>query len=316
MRSAANNPPGQKRPPFCICRSVKISLFYNKAAGDGISLGELQERLKRAGYDVVRSLGRDDDTSALAEQPSKLVVAAGGDGTIAAAAKAVAGSNIPLAILPLGTANNIAKSLGINGALPELIESWRHAIPVPFDLGEASANGQTFAFVEGIGGGLIPSGISAADEAGDEDDETATEVRVADAICHFRDVLIGLKPTRFTLKADGADMSGDYLVVEVLNIGCVGPNIEFSPGVTPSDGLLSVVTAGEEYRDELLSYLDERMAGKTGHLSLPATLATNVEIGGRGNIHLDDRNRKAKALGNLSLRIQPAALSVLNSPAT
>src|SRR5690606_37860513 len=41
------------------------------------------------------------------------VVAAGGDGTVSTIAGALAGSPIPLAVLPLGTLNHFAKDLGL-----------------------------------------------------------------------------------------------------------------------------------------------------------------------------------------------------------
>jgi diacylglycerol kinase family enzyme len=44
---------------------------------------------------------------------ARLVVAAGGDGTVRACAQALAGTQVPLAIVPLGTANLAARALGI-----------------------------------------------------------------------------------------------------------------------------------------------------------------------------------------------------------
>ena len=241
-----------------------------------------------------------------------LVVAAGGDGTIAAAAKALAGSETPLGILPLGTANNIAKSIGIDAALPELIESWTHAAPEPFDLGTASGRQGDFLFVEGIGGGLIPSGISAAIAAG-EDETAEPEARVAAAIEHFRAALIQLTSCPFSLNVDGVDRSGDFLLVEVLNIPSVGPNIVLSSSVSASDGRLSVVTAGEEHRGALLSYFDDRIAGRPGQLSLPVTGATVVQVGAPAIFHLDDKNEAPANIGTLQLRIQPGAVRVLTN---
>ena len=289
---------------------MKISLLYNESAGEGISSDDLKDQIERGGHQVVQTVQRKVDISRVLDSPADVIVAAGGDGTIASAAKAVAGSGIPLAILPLGTANNIARSLGIDGALPELIEGWRHAVRVPFDLGTASRKHEDVAFVEGVGGGLIPAGISAAKKStdGDHDDVAA---QVAADIRHYYDVLVGMKPCRFTLSADGTDVSGDYLVVEILNIRSIGPNIVFSPDVTASDGFLSVVTAGEAHRGALLTYLEQRMAGMPGQLSLPSRRATRVEIDGCGALHLDDESEPAASVGALSLRIRPAALQVL-----
>ena len=224
---------------------MKVSLLYHESAGEGIAVEDLTAQIERGGHEVVRTVQREADLSVLLDPPGELVVAAGGDGTVAAAAKAVAGSNIPLAILPLGTANNIAKSLGVCGALPELIEGWQHAARTPFDLGAASGKDEDFLFVEGVGGGLIPAGMSAASQAPAGDNADAAAKVTAD-IRRYHEIMLHMAPCRISLAADGTDISGDYLVVEVLNIPSVGPNIVFSPDVTPSDGFLSVVTAGEE----------------------------------------------------------------------
>src|SRR6266480_6985749 len=44
---------------------------------------------------------------------ARMIVAAGGDGTVRACAQALAGTQVPLAIVPLGTANLAARALGI-----------------------------------------------------------------------------------------------------------------------------------------------------------------------------------------------------------
>ena len=292
---------------------MKVSLFYNTEAGSGISADEVTTHLRRAGHQVIATVPRGASSSDILNRHVDLVVAAGGDGTIAAAAKALAGSDTPLGILPLGTANNIAKSLGINDALPELIESWIHATAEPFDLGSVSAGQGDVLFVEGIGAGLVPSGIAAAIAAG-EDESALPEARVIDAIGHFRNALTRLKPQRFFLNVDGEDRSGDFLMVEILNIRSVGPNIVLSPGIDSSDGRLSVVTAGEEHRGVLLSYFDERLAGRSAELSLPEVGAAVVKIAGPPTFHLDDKVEGAAA-GGLEVQIRPAAVRVLTSAA-
>src|SRR5438034_8290885 len=50
---------------------------------------------------------------AIAERGNPLLVVGGGDGTIAAAASALAGTKTALGILPLGTLNHFARDLGI-----------------------------------------------------------------------------------------------------------------------------------------------------------------------------------------------------------
>jgi diacylglycerol kinase (ATP) len=64
-------------------------------------------------------------------------VAAGGDGTIGAVASQLAGSGLPLGILPLGTSNDTARSLGIPLDLGRAAEVIARGAPSPVDAGMA-----------------------------------------------------------------------------------------------------------------------------------------------------------------------------------
>jgi diacylglycerol kinase family enzyme len=76
--------------------------------------------------------GPDKASSAAAEIPAliqqavvagaALVVAAGGDGTVRACAEGLAGTGVPLAVVPLGTANLIARALGVPGRAERALE--------------------------------------------------------------------------------------------------------------------------------------------------------------------------------------------------
>ena len=201
-----------------------------------------------------------------------LVVAAGGDGTVATAAGIAFGTSAPLAILPLGTANNIATSLGVNAPAPELVASWSTARRVPFDLGLRAAASKEWLVVEGVGGGLVPAGIARAQ----------AELKEHGGRCHPRPR--SLRPsahsaTRWSISnpAPGRcrwtdrQISDEFLLVEVLNIRSIGPNLVFAPDANPSDGYFDVITAQECHREELLTYLEHRADGRDTRLALPSS---------------------------------------------
>jgi YegS/Rv2252/BmrU family lipid kinase len=87
-------------------------------------------------------------TRALALDPV-LVVAGGGDGTLSRCAAALAYRDTVLGILPLGTTNNFARSLGIPLDLPRAVEAITAGKVADVDLGVA--NGRYFANVAGLG---------------------------------------------------------------------------------------------------------------------------------------------------------------------
>ena len=83
----------------------------------------MEAALKSAGLDVEVELLSGGDCAvrsrAIAERGDPLLIVGGGDGTIAAAASAVAGTETLLGILPLGTLNHFARDLGIPADLDE-----------------------------------------------------------------------------------------------------------------------------------------------------------------------------------------------------
>lgn len=78
----------------------------------------------------------------------RLVVGAG-DGTVSTAASALAGTDIALGVLPLGTMNMLAYDIGIPRDLPGALAALRDAEPVRIDV--ATVNGRAFHGVSGIG---------------------------------------------------------------------------------------------------------------------------------------------------------------------
>jgi diacylglycerol kinase family enzyme len=88
--------------------------------------------------------GAEIDTlvrAAVAERP-RMLVAAGGDGTISTAAAALAGTDITLGVLPFGTLNHFAKDLGIPLDLEESVQNIIENNVIAVDVGEV--NGRVF----------------------------------------------------------------------------------------------------------------------------------------------------------------------------
>ncbi|HEX5291847.1 MAG TPA: diacylglycerol kinase family protein, partial [Streptosporangiaceae bacterium] len=89
------------------------------------------------------------------EAGADLVVAAGGDGTVRACAAALAGTGIPLAIVPLGTANLVARALGVPGQAGRALGVAFGGRDQPIDLGRVTGAGELGM---GPAGGAGPDG--------------------------------------------------------------------------------------------------------------------------------------------------------------
>lgn len=290
---------------------MRVSLLHNLGAGHGFSLESVIEELTRQGHELVKAV---DSHTALAQlrQPSiDAVVVAGGDATVATAVVAFTGQKTPLAILPVGTANNIARSLGIDvGPLKDMIARWTEARELRIDTGVATGEWGDRSFVEGVGGGLIADGMatlssSVTDSPGDR------ETALKRALEGFRDTLSHLRPQRWSYRIDGMPFTDDLLLFEALNMRSVGPVLQLSSAVDPGDGLLSVVTAREEHREELDRYLLARINNLPAHLELPTSHGARIDIEHPGPFHMDDGVRRVKEGGTVSLRIDAGSLVVL-----
>ncbi|WP_353644456.1 diacylglycerol kinase family protein [Mesorhizobium sp. WSM2239] len=115
---------------------------------------KIKETLEAAGHLAeTRIVAGDEIVDALAEaaqqRPVDVVLAGGGDGTISAAAAALKDRNKALAILPAGTMNLFARSLGVPQSLDEALASFANGEIKPVDV--ASANGRVFVHQFSIG---------------------------------------------------------------------------------------------------------------------------------------------------------------------
>src|SRR4030043_2459251 len=122
-----------------------IVLIFNPIAknASGRKIVRASHFLKSKGYKTeilfteqkghAESLARE----AVKESPS-LIIAAGGDGTFNEIVNGIAGSEIPMAILPLGTTNVLAKELGLPETVDEAMEVAVRGIPKTVSIGKIS----------------------------------------------------------------------------------------------------------------------------------------------------------------------------------
>ena len=288
---------------------MRISLLNNEDAGEGRSTTDLREQIERLGHDVVYQVATPASFARTIDDSIDLAVAAGGDGTVRSAVVALAGQSIPLAILPFGTANNIALSLGIEGTLSELIQRWDRATRTSFDVGVARGPWGSRAFVEAMGAGLIVAGIKAAQPHVDHIDDADTRLRAAREA--FREALIDLEAQPVTLRLDGRRVTGSFLLIEIMNIGSIGPQLQLASDIDSRDGLLAVVTAREAHRSRLIDYLSHRIDGRAFDLELPTERARQVEVDGWTEIHIDDQVRRGLDNETIAASIAPGAVTVL-----
>lgn len=237
---------------------MRATLFHNPTAGDApLTADQLTSILSDAGYQV-RYQSTKDDLSAVLEDVGELAIVAGGDGTVAKVARALADTDIPLAVLPLGTANNIGKALGVFGDIRDLVGSWQGASRRAIDIGVSSGPFGEERFLESVGSGAFAELVR---RGRIEVDETAAIVhRETDrALQLMASILHEARAEDWQLELDDHDLSGTYLAVEVMNIPFVGPNIPLAAHAEMDDGELDLVLLRDEDRERLLDYVVGRV---------------------------------------------------------
>jgi diacylglycerol kinase (ATP) len=274
---------------------MRLALIHNKGAGDPDehSKDRLLALIRDAGHDVTYfgAKKKKEWREALA-RPWDLVVVAGGDGTVGRVARRLAGCGSPGAVLPLGTANNIARALGVaDTPLETLVAEWGSGERRYLDLGVARGPWGEMRFVEGVGAGLLArmmSWLETVDNAPLEHLDDADD-RVASVVRMLRARLDQCRPAAYTVRLDGRDCSGEYVLVEAMNIPTVGPNLRLAPDADPTDGLLDVVLLSEADRAEFREHLRAFFPGHNGAPALTVRRARRVELAWDGfDVHVDD----------------------------
>ena len=106
---------------------MHATLVHNATAGTGRpTTEELVELLEAADISATPHSPKDKNLARVLARASGLVIASGGDGTIAKVITLLKDREAKVAIMPLGTANNIARSFGITGPVEEIVAGWHH----------------------------------------------------------------------------------------------------------------------------------------------------------------------------------------------
>jgi YegS/Rv2252/BmrU family lipid kinase len=160
-----------------------------------------------------------------------LVIASGGDGTVTSCAAALAGTGTPLAVIPAGTGNLLARNLGLPLDLGEALAVALTGTDQQLDLG--IANGSPFLAMAGLG--LDAKMLDSTSEPAKE--RFGGAAYAMSVLAHLRD-----QPMRVRLQADHERplrrlASG----VIVGNVGWLQGGLPLLPDARPDDGRLDVV---------------------------------------------------------------------------
>lgn len=271
---------------------MRVTLIHNPGAGRqrGDDAGRLVGLLEAAGHQVRYQCAKEDGWKKGLREPADLVVVAGGDGTVARVTRRMAGRGVPVALLPSGTANNIARTLGqLERPFEELVRGWEAARRVKLDLGIAKGPWGERYFVEGVGLGLFARLLARAERS------RPKAKSVEQGLRRLKEVAARCEALEVAARLDGKDISGRYLMLEALNLRYVGPSLFLAPDGEPGDGNFEVVLVAEAERERLLQYLDQWQDNRERLAVLPTRRGRHLQIEWTGfELHIDDKLRPEK----------------------
>jgi diacylglycerol kinase (ATP) len=176
-----------------------------------------------------------------------MFVVCGGDSTIAAVARALAGTSATLGIIPIGTRNNTALSLGIPSDIPEAIAVLRAGKRIEVDLGVAVSGKTVTPFLEVCSVGLVSTLFPFMDDMQHGHMERTGE---------FLAKLTSSPPAEIHLLLDGKKEIHDKgFVVLVSNMPYIGLHYQVGSAASFRDGRLDVLFFADLSKLDLLSWV-------------------------------------------------------------
>ena len=263
-------------------KAIQAKLIANPGAGkpeESAKQLELATRyLQGHGIQVNVALAKPkEEATPLAKQAVKdgyeLVIAMGGDGTLEAVLRGMVGRKTPMGIIPTGTQNNIAKTLGIPTEMEEACTLIASKHVRKLDVGKVQVkNGKKLFFFELTAVGLVAALYPKANKLADG------------KLSKLKDVALTLihqepQPEVFLTLDDESKIKVKTMLVVVSNAPMFGANFLVAPDASVTDGLLDISVYPEFSKTELLAYYAQvRSEGFSANEKVQRYRASKIEI--------------------------------------
>lgn len=294
-----------------------VKLFHNPTAGEGEHSKEtLIDQIEKAGYNCSYSSTKKPGIEETVTEETDIIAAVGGDGTVRKLAahfleRPLREKPGPIGLIPAGTANNIAKTLGIKGTNEEIIGRWAASETKSFDIGRILGLEKNPFILEALGFGVFPKLIREMRDRKTKSDNPEEELR--DALERLHNIILNYKARECRIVLDDQHFHDKYLMVEVMNIQSLGPNLNLAPLADPADGELDVILVPASQRDELAGYIERRLRyGKDEPFLHKAHRAKRIKVMWSGAlIHVDDELVKIEKSSELAIDVLQDVLKFL-----
>jgi diacylglycerol kinase (ATP) len=293
---------------------IHVKLIVNPGAGKGSDLpgnlklvkGYLEKNGLKA--DVAFAKPKEEATPIArraVKDGYKIVVAMGGDGTIEAVMRGLVGSKARLGIIPAGTENNVALSLGISKDLEEACALIASDNTLKLDVGQVkTGKGKKFVFFEMATIGLWASIYPAANKV--SNGKLSGIMVAALGLIHQE-----TKPTVSLTLNDESKIEVETMLVMVSNTPVFGENFLIAPDASMQDGLLDISVYPDFSKAELLRYYAAVMdGGYSGDGKVQHYLVRKLKV--KASPKMDVMaDGVVLGRGTVTIKVRPGALRVI-----
>jgi YegS/Rv2252/BmrU family lipid kinase len=244
----------------------------------------------------------DEVVHAAIKSGIKLIVVAGGDGTIDSVVGAMVGRDATLGIIPTGTRNNVAFNLGITGDIANSVSLLRQGRRLKIDVGRVHSGHTRCWFLEGVALGLITDLYPMAD-----DFQHGNLAQIGGMLS----TLVSATPSSLRINLDGDQhLAVTTHMMLIANMSFLGPHFQISSKVSFKDGRLDVFTFSDMSKLNMISYAMLSRGGLVENADIKHYRAKNVTISSKPQMSaLADGNLLGQ--GSLSVHVHPRALRVM-----
>ena len=301
----------------------KVTALTNPQSGHGAAVTASQlaiARLQHRGVEVIEIVGENAEdarylVAAAIEKGTDAVVVTGGDGVISNALQVLAGTDVPLGIIPAGTGNDHAREFGIPTKDPEaaadvVVDGWAETI----DLGRI----QRDEVSRGSGGdSKWDKWFGTVAATGFDSLVTDRANRMTwphGRLRYYVAMLAELSQLRllpFRLVLDGSqEIEADLTLTALGNTRSYGGGMQICPNADPSDGLLDITMVASGSRTKLIRFFPTALKGT--HVGLDEVTTARAKT-----VHVECPGINVYADGDFACPLPaeisavPAALQIL-----
>jgi diacylglycerol kinase (ATP) len=253
----------------------------------------------------------------------KLIVVAGGDGTIESVVGAMVGKNVVLGIIPTGTRNNVAFNLGITGDIANSVALLRLGRRLKIDVGQVHCGHSRHWFLEMAALGLLSDLYPMADDL-----QHGDLAQIGGLLSTF----VSATPSSLRINLDERQhLTTTAHMMLIANMSFIGPHFQISPNVSFKDGRLDVFTFSDMGKLNMLSYAMLSRGGlvtdagikhyRAKHVTIisnpPIPVLADGILLGQGALSVHVHPRVLTVMAGTQLTGQPSTTAVVDpNPAT